>query len=214
MSRSTLEGSLPNRPTPSASTLADLFVTLFTAEELRRFLARLDHGEALLRALPGAEVALETFAFEAAGGLLRRGLVDSSLWTALEDERPGKVDAVRVASAPSSPRVQASTPARRRLSGAERRELIVLILNHLPRVRPIEELELAVSTTDIPAPQRVKWSADAQTFVSHLVLHCERHGLDAEGRTGLERLAEVALQLGDWTDDEQSLLARLTEGSG
>jgi hypothetical protein len=112
--------------------------------------------------------------------------------------------------------VRARTPAAhlRRPTVAERKEIITLILAHLPRFRPAEELGQAVAASDLPDAGRLRWSDDARSFVSHLVVHCERYGLAADGRTGLQHLAAVARTVGSWGADDSRRLAELTGSRG
>jgi hypothetical protein len=73
--------------------LAGLLIELFDADELRRFLEKLDGGADLLVALPEAGVSRIAFAHEVVRLLQRRGEIDLSLFEALENERP-KQDAL------------------------------------------------------------------------------------------------------------------------
>jgi len=75
------------RVTRSAA-LQQLFVALFSAEELRRFLD--DHtGRDVTAALPSM-TSLLNLAYEAVGVLERRGEVRPELFAALRAERPGR----------------------------------------------------------------------------------------------------------------------------
>lgn len=82
------------------SNLAALLLSLFAADELRRFLRYLPDGDAILAALPGANAAPATLAAEAVAYLQRQGLIRRELRDALIAERPRKVDDIeRVFSA-------------------------------------------------------------------------------------------------------------------
>lgn len=72
-----------------ASRLADLFVAMFSKDELERFLRyRVDN--ALPGELPEGPVAKTHYAYEAADLIRRRGLIGPALFDSLLAERPGR----------------------------------------------------------------------------------------------------------------------------
>lgn len=74
---------------PAEARLPDLFASLFTAEELRRWVwSNLDREVA--EALPGPPASLAELAFQLADALEKRGLIDDRLFQLLSDERPGR----------------------------------------------------------------------------------------------------------------------------
>jgi predicted MPP superfamily phosphohydrolase len=73
----------------SEATLPDLFASLFTAEELRRWV-QLNFGPEVANALPGPPASLAELAFQLADVLEKRGLIDDRLFQLLSDERPGR----------------------------------------------------------------------------------------------------------------------------
>ena len=72
-----------------ASRLADLFVLMFSRDELERFIRYRVNGS-LTNELPDGPVAKTTYAYEAACLIQRRGLIGSALFDSLLAERPGR----------------------------------------------------------------------------------------------------------------------------
>jgi formylglycine-generating enzyme required for sulfatase activity len=73
--------------------LVELLQALFSADELRRFVALLP-GEHLAPALPSGSASLATLAFELVDVLGRHGLLDRSFFELLENERPARRDEI------------------------------------------------------------------------------------------------------------------------
>jgi formylglycine-generating enzyme required for sulfatase activity len=69
--------------------LVELLMSLFTADELRRFAIFLPGGN-VVAALPSGTASLETLAFEMVQVLERRGHIDGEFFARLEEERPGR----------------------------------------------------------------------------------------------------------------------------
>lgn len=90
------------RVTPSAA-LQQLFVALFSAEELRRFLSSHTSRD-VTTALP-SQTSLANLAYEAVGVLERRGEVRPELFAALRAERSSRTDEIDA--------VEAQWPTRR-----------------------------------------------------------------------------------------------------
>jgi hypothetical protein len=80
-------------PRSSEAELMDLFTSLFSAEELRRW-ASLAFGREVADALPGPGTSLAELAFQLALVLGQRGLVDHRLFARLIEERPGRRDEI------------------------------------------------------------------------------------------------------------------------
>ena len=90
-------GPLRNGTRPLIVALADLFLTLFSADELRRFLRHLPDGDRIIGAMPGANASPTSLASEAAVFLHRQGCVDRDLRDRITAERPRRVsDIARV----------------------------------------------------------------------------------------------------------------------
>lgn len=99
--------------------LESLLLSMFSTDELRRFLHYLPDGETLARALPGANATPATVAYEAVETLRRADyLSEPELWERLVAERPrrtGDIERVRVLITASSavkpePGVASATP--------------------------------------------------------------------------------------------------------
>lgn len=75
--------------------LISLLIELFEVDELRRFIEKLDDGQALLTELPGSGVSRIAFACEVVRSLQRRGEIGLSLFAALEIERPKQQELIR-----------------------------------------------------------------------------------------------------------------------
>lgn len=76
--------------------LRDLLVSLFTPEELRRFLLHGPDGEAILRSLP-ENTSFAELAEASVEALVRRGLVDEHLFERMAEARPRRVDDIESA---------------------------------------------------------------------------------------------------------------------
>lgn len=88
--------------------LAALLADAFTAAELRRFVARLPDGEALLDDLPGEIASLNTLAHALVDLLTRRRQLDGSLLAALAEAAPRRVEELgRIAAGLGLPPPQA-----------------------------------------------------------------------------------------------------------
>lgn len=79
------------RVTPTAA-LQQLFIALFTPDELRRFLGN-NTSRDVTSALP-SQTSMANLAYEAVGVLERRGEVRPELFAALRAERPGRADEI------------------------------------------------------------------------------------------------------------------------
>lgn len=80
----------PVRTTGSpASRLADLLMSLFGKDELRRFITYRVNND-LIKDLPDGTAAISHYAYEAADLLRRRGLIGPALFDSLLAERPGR----------------------------------------------------------------------------------------------------------------------------
>ncbi len=79
--------------------LESLLLSLFSAEELRRFMRYLPAGDLLVQALPGPHASPMVVAHEAVAALASDGrLVDGDLWARMAEERPRRkpeIDKVR-----------------------------------------------------------------------------------------------------------------------
>ena len=92
-------GDDPGPATPPAATAKDLyslFLSMFGADELRRFVAYLPHGSTLAAELPGSGVTMAQLAWDAADLLHKHGVTRlPEFWTSLERERPSRVADIR-----------------------------------------------------------------------------------------------------------------------
>lgn len=68
--------------------LSNLFLSLFSADELRRWLRYLPGGESLMGRLPGVNASPLSLASEAIAELERDGMIDETFWARLHEERP------------------------------------------------------------------------------------------------------------------------------
>ena len=87
--------SAASTPDPVAmSALTELFLSCFSAPELRRFVAYSfgDQGSALRQHLPGETATPAQLAQATAELLASRGLIGDPLWAALLDERPYRAE--------------------------------------------------------------------------------------------------------------------------
>jgi hypothetical protein len=84
-------------PNFSLLELQRLLLSLFRADELRRFLHLYfgDEGQALVQALPPAVLSEEAQMFEVLVALQQRGLLDAAFFDALAAERPRRVADIR-----------------------------------------------------------------------------------------------------------------------
>jgi serine/threonine protein kinase len=73
--------------------LVELLQSLFSGDEMRRFVALLP-GENLAPALPSGSVSLATLAFEVVDVVGRHGRLDASFFELLEQERPARRDEI------------------------------------------------------------------------------------------------------------------------
>lgn len=78
-------------------TLSRLFDSLFTAEELRRWV-HYSFGQEVANALPGRSASLAQLTFELAIALKQRGLVDHRLFFLLSSERPARSNEIMAAA--------------------------------------------------------------------------------------------------------------------
>lgn len=79
--------------------LANLLLSLFSADELRRWLRYLPDGDKLAGKLPGANASPASLASEAVAELEREGMIGDDFWARMLEERPrrkGDIDKVRV----------------------------------------------------------------------------------------------------------------------
>ncbi len=82
------------------SNLSSLLLSLFSGDELRRYLRALPDGDTIVAALPGPNSSPASFATEAATYMQRNGLIRRDLRDRLVAERPRRVDDIdRVFSA-------------------------------------------------------------------------------------------------------------------
>lgn len=77
------------------SSIELLLVELFDADELRRFLRKLENSSALINELPGKDVSDMAFAHEVARLLERRGEIGTEFFRLLESERPKQSHKIR-----------------------------------------------------------------------------------------------------------------------
>lgn len=86
----------PRDPSPlrggMLANLSRLLMTLFSGDELRRFLRYLPGGADFVAALPGANASPAAVAHEAADRLIRQGMVNRAFRDALVLERPRRVN--------------------------------------------------------------------------------------------------------------------------
>jgi len=84
--------------TPQAQ-LSELLLSLFSADELRRFVRYLPDGDTLVRSLPGANASPAQLAAEVVQELDRHGLIQDLLFARLAEQRPRRareIDALRL----------------------------------------------------------------------------------------------------------------------
>lgn len=124
--------------------LEALLLSLFSADELRRFIRYLPGGDALSGQLPGATASAATLANEAVGALARTGvLADPDFWQRLRDERPRRapeidqvkavLDAPARAPAPPPPQPEPARPSPPQ--PAPPAKLLVLMVSASPDTR-------------------------------------------------------------------------------
>lgn len=75
-------------PMDPQRSLESLLLSLFSADELRRFLRYLHNGDAIVTALPGVTASPATLVHESVRVLAEHGLVETDLWERLVEERP------------------------------------------------------------------------------------------------------------------------------
>lgn len=80
----------------AGATLPDLFASLFTAEELRRWVQRTIGGH-VASELPGPPASLAELAFQLSSLLESRGLIERGLFDRLVAERPGRREEILAA---------------------------------------------------------------------------------------------------------------------
>jgi hypothetical protein len=83
----------------SDSSVELLLIELFDADELRRFVRKLENSPELISELPGKNVSGIAFAYEVARLLERRGEIGSEFFRLLECERPKQVHKIRACAA-------------------------------------------------------------------------------------------------------------------
>lgn len=119
--------------------LDKLLLSLFSADELRRFIRYLPDGDDLSRELPGGSVSAAVLTSEAIATLARAGVLDDpDFWTRLTNERPrrkAEIDAVRekfvaTGAAAAPPVTRAKTPAT--ATAATPDKLVVLMVSASP----------------------------------------------------------------------------------
>jgi hypothetical protein len=74
--------------------LGRIFLDMFSADEVRRFIRYLPHGNEMDAALPGASSAPATLVAEVVTTAIRMGIVDSAFFDALVAERPRRKDEI------------------------------------------------------------------------------------------------------------------------
>lgn len=180
--------------------LANLLLSLFSADELRRWLRYLPGGDGLSGRLPGVNASPASLASEAVAELEREGMIDEGFWGRLIEERPrrkGDIDKVRgqfaaVATAP--------VPAAPVATVANAAKCTVLLVSASPN----GEVRLRVDKEfrDVMAKMRGSEHRDHFTFVQQQaarledlgtalllhqpnVLHISAHG-EADGSLLLE----------------------------
>lgn len=80
--------------TPQAQ-LSELLLSLFSADELRRFVRYLPDGDALVGALPGANASASQLAVETVFALDRHGLITHEFFDRLVEERPRRASEIK-----------------------------------------------------------------------------------------------------------------------
>ncbi len=112
-------------------TVETLLAELFHADELRRFLMKLEGGSDLLDELPGREVSSAAFSHEVARLLDRRGEIGPEFFSLLERERPRKKRRIRefsVAYLAGGRQAQSSSDSRGGVLSAMRVKLCVVLI--------------------------------------------------------------------------------------
>lgn len=123
--------------------LTELFASLFSSEDLRRFIRHLpQHGELLYRELPGPEASLNKHASSAAEALYRHELVNEALFDHLFNERPARRDDIE--------RVQAVVATEMASVPQPRLDYLRYILDIERERQPLTEI-----LTDLPGATRV-----------------------------------------------------------
>lgn len=130
---------------PAQKALDKLLLSLFSADELRRFIRYLPDGDELSAQLPGGTVSAAQFVHEAVAVLTEHGLLaDPDLWDRLSHERPRRrpeIDAVRAqflgrgsapVNPPAAPRTTPAAPPTATASAPDK--LIVLMVSASPDV--------------------------------------------------------------------------------
>lgn len=94
----------PRDPSPlrggMLANLSRLLMTLFSGDELRRFLRYLPGGADFVAALPGANASPAAVAHDAADRLIRQGMVNRAFRDALVAERPGRASEIDTVLSP------------------------------------------------------------------------------------------------------------------
>lgn len=113
-----------------------LLLSLFSADELRRFIRYLPGGDALTGQLPGATASPAALAGEAVAALARTGvLADPEFWRRLRDERPrraAEIDQVQATLDAEPARPPAAPPPPPAPLPASATKLIVLMVSASP----------------------------------------------------------------------------------
>lgn len=84
-------GAVPASGKHTHKDVSRLLLSLFSADELRRWLRYLPGGGDLMGKLPGANASPASLASEAVAELDRAGMIDEDFWQRLRNERPHRV---------------------------------------------------------------------------------------------------------------------------
>lgn len=190
--------------------LANLLLSLFSADELRRWLRYLPGGDGLSGRLPGVNASPASLASEAVAELERDGMIDEVFWGRLIEERPRRkadIDKVKGQIAASvTPGVAVAAPISKPVSQSTPETITVLLVSASPK-GPVR-LRVDSEFRDVIARMRATKHRDRFNFVQlqaarfddlrtallehqPRVLHISAHG-DEDGNLSFEGKGEAA----------------------
>jgi hypothetical protein len=189
--------------------LANLLLSLFSADELRRWLRYLPGGDGLTGRLPGVNASPASLASEAVAELEHEGMIDEVFWGRLIEERPRRkadIDKVRGQVAASVTPVAAVTPSSRPLPQSTPEKITVLLVSASPK-GPVR-LRVDNEFRDVIGRMRATKHRDRFNFVQlqaarfddlrtallehqPRVLHISAHG-DEDGNLSFEGKGDAA----------------------
>ena len=201
--------------------LETLFLSMYSADELRRLIWRLPDGDQLSLALPGGSTSPAALAHEAVGVLVRKKLVNADLFNAMRAERGGRgaeISAVEKAFGAQSSASPAQTPTDQHATtdsnttqSPTSRKILFLAAN------PLTTSRLALDQEFRGIAERLQMSAQRERFtltsawavrtgdlrqqlldqkpdIVHFAGHGTTDGLVLEGRSGgAQRASGAAL---------------------